>query len=392
MTTVTTTTAMTTTTTGSTCRVAQCTAYLPEAPGPGRLDQVPLDVLRIGPAEFVLPEATVRDERGGALLTEGLVVDPADGGGPFTDASRDRAARAFGLTNAAFHTQRAMRYVADLLGWRLPRLVVRIGLHDQLRRWGGGHYRLPARQYDPPESGPIEPDGEIHLGGGSGLLSAPGGGRYFAAPAHNMAIVYHEIGHHICRHTADFRLNRWRPPGEQTNKKIALDEGTADLLTAILLGTPDIYAWHRAGIPRGDPRRRALDQPWTMARFRGGSADPHLDGTVWASACWSARRRVVAAGFDPARFDRMLLRGLWWSSPHLPPAGQSGDAVGTEFGWNLAGKAREQALRRRRYVAALLEAMLTVDSALADPVLAAMAEHGIRPGASNAELREAARA
>ncbi|MDT7697586.1 MAG: hypothetical protein QOI75_6956, partial [Pseudonocardiales bacterium] len=94
-----------------------CSAYLPDRrTGPGRLSEVPLEVLAVGPAELVLPEATIRDERGGVLLDRGLVVDPSNGGGPLGDGDRDRAARAFGLVNVAFHTQRALRAVTELLG------------------------------------------------------------------------------------------------------------------------------------------------------------------------------------------------------------------------------------------------------------------------------------
>jgi len=355
-----------------------CSAYLSDdRPGPGRLSEVPLEVLSWGPAELVLPEATVRDERGGALLDGGLVVDPSGGGGPLGDAEQDRAARAFGLVNVAFHTQRALRTVSGLLGRPLPHLVVRIGMHDAPRRWGGGHYRLTARSYDPGEPGAVRDTGEIHLGGGSGYLPTATGDTYFAAPSHNRAIVYHEIGHHLCRYTADFRLNTLRPRHEQTNKKIAADEGTADLLTAILLGTPDIYGWHRAGVPAWDQRRRQLDSRWTMAHFRGGRKDPHDDGTVWASAGWTARRRVAEAGHAPARFDRMLLRGLALAG-----------AEATESGAELT----EEALRARRHLGALLAAMLRTDPELTDPVLAGMAEHGIALGATNAQLREAARA
>jgi hypothetical protein len=81
-------------------------AYLPDAAtGPGRLAEVPLDVLSRGPAELVLPEATVRDERGVPLLDSAdqadLVADPSGGGGPLSGAEADRRARGFGLTNAA---------------------------------------------------------------------------------------------------------------------------------------------------------------------------------------------------------------------------------------------------------------------------------------------------
>ena len=365
-----------------------CSAYLPDdRPGPGRLCEVPLEVLASGPAELVLPEATVRDERGGALLDGGLVVDPAAGGGPLGDAGSDRAARAFGLVNVAFHTQRALRAVTGLLGRPLPHLVVRIGMHDAPRRWGGGHYRLSARSYEPGEPDAVGETGEVHLGGGSSFLPTASGDTYFAAPSHNLAIIYHEIGHHVCRHTADFRLNALRPAPAQTNKKIAADEGTADLLTAILLGTPDIYGWHRAALPAWDQRRRQLDPRWTMAHFRGGRTDPHADGTVWASAGWTARRRVVAAGHEPARFDRMLLRGL-----ALAGAEATGSETGpTESGPTETGPT-EQALRQRRHFGALLAAMLRTDPELTDPVLAGMAEHGIVPGVTNAQLRDTAQA
>jgi hypothetical protein len=351
-------------------------AYLPDGRrGPGRLSEVPLELVDVGPAELTLPEATVRDERGGDLLGGGLAHDPSGGGGPFADPRQDREARAFGLVNTAFHTQRALRWAGELLGRRLPRLVIRVGVHEDLRRWSGGHYRVAAADYDPPEPAPVAETGEVHLGGGGGVLRGPDGQPYFAAPAHNLALIYHEIGHHICRHTADFRLNRLRPPDRQTNKKVAVDEGTCDLVTAILLDSPDIYGWHRGALPEWDRRRRLLHTRWTMAHFRGGRADPHADGTIWASACWSARERVVEAGHPPARFDRMLLRGLAESVDELEPP-----------------QLTEDALRRRRHYASLLAAMLRTDPELTDPVLAGMAGHGITPGATNAVLREAARA
>ncbi|MGY1621488.1 hypothetical protein ACI789_04740 [Geodermatophilus sp. SYSU D00965] len=343
--------------------------------GPGQLAEVDLDVLEVGPAEVVLPEATVRDERGGALFSDGeLVCDPSAGGGPWAGAAADRAARAFGVVNTAFHTQRALRYVGGLLGHPLPRLVVRIGVHDQPRRWAGGHYRLPGTGVgSDPEA--VSPTGEVHLGGGAGVVATTGTGRYFRAPAHNPAIVCHEVGHHVCRHTADFRLNRLRPPDQQTSKKRPVDEGTADAITAVLLGTPDIYGWHRHGIPPTDRRRRRLDPRWTMADFQGGRySDPHADGTIWASACWSARRRVSDAGADATRFDRMLLRGLELAGQD-EPADRTGGA-----------------LLERRHFSRLLAAMVRADPALAPAVLVAMADHGIHLGVSNNELSRAARA
>jgi hypothetical protein len=350
--------------------------YLPEGRrGPGQHGEIDLDVLEVRSAELVLPEATIRDERGVELFDNGsLVFDHAWGGGPLAEPALDRQARAFGVVNAAYHTQRALRFCALLLGHSLPHLIVRIGMHEQPRHWGGGHYRLPGQgqQADPDA---VTPTGEVHLGGGAGFVRTRDAQRYFHAPAHNTAIIYHEIGHHLCRHTADFRLNRLRPPLQQTNKKTAVDEGTSDLITAVLLGTPDIYGWHRQHVPEGDQRRRKLDPRWTMAHFQGGrDQDPHTDGTVWASACWSARRRVAGAGVDPIRFDALLLRGL-------EQAGRDGGQRPTY-----------EALRERRHFSRLLAAMAQADPSLAPLVLAAMAEHGIHLGASNSGLGQAARA
>jgi hypothetical protein len=365
--------------------MTRAAVYLPEGDGasggrggPGRLGEVELDVLEVGPAQVVMREVTVRDERGRALFTEGspsggLVFDPSAGGGPWADAAADRAARAFGIVNAAFHTQRTLRYVSGLLGRPLPHLLVRIGMHERSRRWSGGHYRLPGQGLgaDPDATSPA---GEVHLGGGAGFVTRPDGGRYFRAPAHNPAIICHEAGHHVCRHTADFRLNQLRPAAQQTNKKTALDEGTADVITAILLGTPDIYGWHRHGVPETEQRRRRLDSRWTMAHFRGGpGSDPHADGTVWASACWSARRRVAETGADPNRFDALLLFGM--------------ELVGRDHPASLSS----DALRERRHFSWLMAAMAQFDPTLAPHVLAAMAEHGIRLGVSNNDLSRAAR-
>ncbi|HZZ50500.1 MAG TPA: hypothetical protein VFE65_26715 [Pseudonocardia sp.] len=361
-------------------------AYLPERPpGPGKLAQVPLEVESRGKSELVLPEVTIRDERPVQLLDPGddgdIIVEPCAGGGPLSQPDQDWSARVFGLTNTAYHAQRAMRTVAELLGHPLPRLLVRIGMHESPRRWGGGHYRVAARNYDPPETFDAKTTGEVHIGGGSGLVPGPDGASYFAAPSHNLAIIYHEIGHHVCRHTADFRLNRLRPPTEQTNKKLAVDEGTCDMFTAIMIDSPDIYGWHRAAIPEWDRRRRMLSPQWTMASFQGGRGDPHADGTIWASACWSVRERVIAAGYEPQRFDRMLLRGLEHSWASSIAATMSGMEDDEQF---------RQALRERRHLATLMGSLIAVDPELAEIVLTAMAPHGIRPGISNVRLRDEA--
>ena len=146
------------------------------------------------------------------------------------------------------------------------------------------------------------------------------------------------------------------------------------MITAILLGTPDIYGWNRHAIPQTEQRRRKLDPRWTMAHFQGGPhSDPHADGTVWASACWSARQRVTDAGADPTRFDTLLLRGL--------------ELAGRDNPADLTG----DALRKRRHFSRLMAAMAQADPALAPHVLAAMAEHGIYLDASNNDLSRAAR-
>ena len=96
------------------------------------------------------------------------------------------------MVNAAFHTQRTLRYVSRLLGHPLPHLLVRIGMHEQPRRWMAGHYRLPGQGVgaDPDAASPA---GEVHLGGGAGFIVTSGTDRYFRAPAHNSAIVLPEV-------------------------------------------------------------------------------------------------------------------------------------------------------------------------------------------------------
>jgi hypothetical protein len=356
--------------------MTRASVYVPTGrPGPGRLMDVDLDVLGLGSAELALADVTVRDENGDHLLSRGdLRFDPSAGGGPLAEPGAQRQARAFALVNTAYHVQRTMRYAALLLERSLPPLLVRIGMHLEEGPWGGGHYRLPARFYSElPETDAIQPTGEVHLGYGRRMLPTPAPGS-FNAPGHNNAIIVHEVGHHLCRHTVDFRLNRLRAADAQVNRKIPLDEGTCDYLTAVMTGTPDIFGWHRSHIPVWQQRRRKLDARWTMAHFDGGlERDPHTDGTVWASALWSARAAVAAAGHPAVRFDAMVLRGL------------------DEHGRRSPDVRSDETLLRRRSVAYLLESMLEADPVLAEPVLAAMAGHGIEPGLDNRELRDQAR-
>jgi len=202
--------------------------------------------------------------------------------------------------------------------------------------------------------------------------------RYWHDPAHDAAIVCHELGHHVTRHTADFCVNRRRPQHQQANRKIPLDEGTSDYLAATLLGTPDIYGWHRAAVPSSSPRRRRLDGPWTMAAFVGGHLhDPHADGVIWAAALWATRGELQRRGIPAERFDALLLRAL--------------DRVGRTF----EELPLELARRRRRSFALLLEAILDEDpaqgGALGATVESVFAQRGIRVGAGNDELRDRAR-
>jgi hypothetical protein len=348
-----------------------------DGPGPGRLAEVNLDA-EICDGRLCLRGLDVADVR--TRLPEGdLRFEPAGGGGPLVQPEEETQARCFGVVNVAFHLQHALRWSERLLGRDLPPLVVRIGTHAPQRpRWAGGHYRLPAERYSElPEPDPPAPTGEIHLGCGGAYLPFELG-RYFDAPAHNPAILYHELGHHICRHTADFRLNARRPQTRQANRKIPLDEGTCDYIAATLTGCPDIFGWHRRHVPNAHPGRRRLDTARTMADFRGGSdQDPHGDGAVWAAALWSARCAVLRSDCATDPFDRILLAGL--------------DRIGRsncEVEW-------DEALRRRRHfsraLAALLASIEEQHPSLLVPVAQAFAAHGIVTGASNRELRDRSR-
>jgi hypothetical protein len=263
------------------------------------------------------------------------------------------------------------------LGRALPPLRILLGCHERgWRRWGGGHYRLPAAAYSElPEDSPVVPTGEVHLGSGRAFVQHAGA-HYLHAPGHNVALVTHEVAHHVCRHVADFRLNRLRAPLQQTNHRTPVEEGTCDYLAAAMIGHPDIYGWHRGHLPVTDPRRRQLAGPWTMADFLGGhDSDPHTDGTIWACALWDARSRAARAGHPPESVDTALLRGL--------------DRLGREQATDRGPETR----RRRRYYGTLLAAMLEAspDAALTEHLERVMAARGIRPGWSDDRAREVAR-
>lgn len=242
----------------------------------------------------------------------------------------------FGEVNSYFHVDRIASYVDELLrelgAQSLPPVVAVVNAHhaitevDGIRdgvlrgeRWlpfQGGHYRLPSRRNEINEWEPVSPDGEIHVGTGwqltgHGALVAAAGRRYRANASHNAGILYHEYGHHITRHTADFRANALRRPQRQNNRKTAMDEGTCDYWAAAMLETPHIWAWHR----RHDDYEvhpRSLTSRKTMADYDAGrAADPHANGTIWGAALWDVRRQLCAAEPDGARkADLLVLQAL----------------------------------------------------------------------------------
>src|SRR5882762_10067971 len=153
----------------------------------------------------------------------------------------------------------------------------------------GGHYRLPGRRFHIDELHPVAETGEIHLGPGrqlltDGALVQLAGDRYRANASHNAGIIYHEYGHHITRHTADFRGNALRPQDDQDNRKPSIDEGTCDYWSATMLGTPHIWAWHHAHDDQVVHPRSLTSKKNMMDFDHDRNADPHTNGTIWAAA------------------------------------------------------------------------------------------------------------
>jgi hypothetical protein len=350
--------------------------------------EVDLPVLEVQERGLALAGLEVVDVRPGPLFDQtSLCFDHAFGGGPLASPAADRQARAFGVVNVAYHLRRGVDHLAELLGRRLPHLRVKIGIHaEQKPGWGGAHYRLPAEQYwDFGEPEPPAPAGEIHIGPG-GRFVRYGSARYFHMPSHSAAIVYHELGHHLCRHTADFRLNNDRPPGAQHNRKVPLDEGTSDYFAAVLLNTPDIFGWHRADYPPEVQQRRRVDGGWTMASFWGQQSsvrawgegtDSHVDGTIWSAALWAARLTIQERGNPGEVFDRLVAQALLRSGPAD------------------AGLPRLEAVQRRRSFARFLRAIVdtaqTNEPECAEIILGTFAERGIALEGSNEELRDRCR-
>lgn len=283
---------------------------------------------------------------GDAQLDEerNFLFEPEQGGArvdgmPFARKLRRRRyieAAHFGEVNTYFHLDQIAAYVEILLrklgSQPLPRVIAVVNAHhaatdrDGVRdgvhrgeRWlpfQGGHYRLPSKSYDIREYESISPDGEIHLGPGwqlldHGALVEAAGSRYRANASHNAGILYHEYGHHITRHTADFKANKLRRPDRQNNLKTALDEGFCDYWAATMLGTPHIWSWHR----RHDDEEmhpRSLTSPNTMSDYDPSpGADPHTNGTIWAAALWDLRTRLNATESDGVQIaDLLVLKAL----------------------------------------------------------------------------------
>jgi poly-gamma-glutamate capsule biosynthesis protein CapA/YwtB (metallophosphatase superfamily) len=242
----------------------------------------------------------------------------------------------FGEVNTYYHLHKISTYVDALLmqlgATSLPPVTAVVNAHDAVAgpnceldgetrgmrslAFQGGHYRLPSRRHSMPELHQVAPDGEIHLGPGrqlldSGALVVLAGCRYRANASHNAGIIYHEYGHHITRHTADFRANLFCAPDQQDNRKAALDEGICDYWAAAMLGTPHIWAWHK----RHDNEHvhaRSLTSLKTMDEFDPApQADSHANGTIYAAALWDLRRRMkkeFSAG--ERRVDLLVLKSL----------------------------------------------------------------------------------
>jgi hypothetical protein len=270
-----------------------------------------------------------------------FLFEPGRGGGRIDKVDlaesdfRERYIQAshFGEVNSYYHIDMIASYVGglleDLAADPLPRVVTVINAHHAatgrdgvirkgiLRPFEGGHYRLPSRRYDIHEHHRLHPDGEIHIGPGRfltdhGALVEAAGDRYRTNASHNAGILYHEYGHHITNHTADFRGNSLRRADRKNNRKTAMDEGTCDYFTAVMLGTPHIWALHRRH-DAIETHRRSLVSKKTMNDFDPApTADPHANGTIWGAALWDLRSRLVEKeGIEGGRYaDMLVLKAL----------------------------------------------------------------------------------
>lgn len=240
----------------------------------------------------------------------------------------------FGVVNTYYHLDRIAAYVDTLLRQLnappLPPVTAvvnahsaiprRDGITDGIRRAGewkpfqGGHYRLPGPRSSIIELERVAADGEIHLGPGrqlldDGALAEAAGRPYRHNASHNGAILYHEYGHHLTRHTADFMGNAQRPATLQENLKPSLEEGICDYWVATRLDSAHIWAWHRGPGVDG-VHGRSLNARRTIDDFDDApDADPHRNGTIWAAALWELRSAIGDARATDLLVLKMLL--LW---------------------------------------------------------------------------------
>ncbi len=271
----------------------------------------------------------VADEEGN------FCFEPHHGGGrmerhPFVEPEmwqRYIEASRFGEVNSYYHTDAVAARVDGLireLGYpSLPKLVVRVNSHSAVgeidgccngvlgkttKKWyplQGGHYRLPTqKQLTVVEHRPLSPQGEVHLGPGwklatHGALVDFVGRKYRCNASHNAGTIYHEYGHHLTRHTADFRANRMRAPHRQCVYKTDVDEAICDYLAATMMDSPHIWAFHHRHDSVQTHRRSLVSQKTMDDYDRGPSADPHDNGTILASTLWDLRQKLIEdAGSD----------------------------------------------------------------------------------------------
>lgn len=235
----------------------------------------------------------------------------------------------FGMVNALHHMQIASRYVDQLLhelgGPCMPSVKVVVGAHSgsqvqgfaqgdgdfrksrgRMRPFTGGHYRLSTITSGTPEPIPVLPTGEIHFGPGRFRHPFAGNPSYLRNAAHNPATIYHEYAHHVCRHTADLRINAERAPDAQRNGKPGPEEGFCDYFAAALLGTGRPYGWFR------EARGHRRDPDVALRRAQEAGADPYAVGAVWASALWRCRSELLETGLlaSPRDHDRAIVGAL----------------------------------------------------------------------------------
>lgn len=260
------------------------------------------------------------------------VYQPATGGGRLNKQGPpkplDRAqyieASHFGEVNTYYHITRIAERVDTLLARLgekpLPKVRALVNAHSvatQPSNWRdavpdregvkwvpvrGGHYRLPTRRNaDLGGRRDAYRSGEIHLGPGlwltrEGWLARIARSAYSTNASHNAGLIYRQYGHHIARHTADFRANALRPPHRQSNVKTMTDSAVSDYWAATMLGTPHIMCWHRRHDVQSIHRRSLVAQV-TMTDFDSASdAKPHRNGTILAAALWDLRELLKPQG------------------------------------------------------------------------------------------------